>query len=101
LLKALLSEDPIGTRQAAASLLSANPDDLQALKALTEVALQEHDIKSAGELTKRMLAVNEDDADALVLAALVATLNHSYGEAIGLLNLALRTGDSGNLLTFL
>jgi tetratricopeptide (TPR) repeat protein len=101
LLKALLSEDPIGTRQAAASLLSANPDDLQALKALTEVALQEHDIKSAGELTKRMLAVNEDDADALVLAALVATLNHSYGEAIGLLNLALRTGDSGNLLTLL
>lgn len=101
LLTALLSADPNRARESATILLNENPDDLRALNALTEIAFQANDLKSAGELTKQVLALNEDDTDALVLAALVATRNHSYGEAIRLFNLALRTGETGNVLTFL
>jgi tetratricopeptide (TPR) repeat protein len=101
LLTALLSEDLSGARRTAATLLNENPDNLIALNALAEMAFQANDLKSAGELTKQVLAINQDDVDALVLAALIATRNHSYGEAIKLLDLALRTEQTGNVLTFL
>lgn len=101
LFNTLLSEDYNGARQAAVALLNKNPDDIHALRALAEVAFQANDLLSAGQLTKQVLALKEDDGEALVLAALVATQNQSYGEAIRFFNLALRTGEAGNLLTFL
>lgn len=101
LLRALFSADLDSARRTAETLLSENPDDIRALNALTKVAFQANDLKSARELTNQVLSLNEDDTDALVLAALIATRNESYGEAIGLFDLALRTGETGSVLTFL
>lgn len=101
LLAAIFSGDTTEAKQIAAELLHKNPDDVRALKALIEVALQETDLKSAGQLTERVLALNENDVEALLFATMISSLNQTYGRAINELNLALRTSESGTIITFL
>jgi tetratricopeptide (TPR) repeat protein len=98
---ALLSGDFDRAMRTAKAQLGENPDDLRALKALATVAYRENDLQSAGKLSRQVLSLNEDDTDALVLTTLIATRHQSYDEAIRLLNRALRTGETGTVLTLL
>lgn len=101
LLGDLLSGDLDGATRTAKARLSENPDDLRALKALATVAYRANDLQSAGKWSRQVLSLNEDDTDALVLTTLIATRQESYDDAIRLFNLALRTGEAGNILTLL
>lgn len=101
LLGDLLSGDLDSATRTAKARLSENPDDLRALKALATVAYRANDLQSAGKWSRQVLSLNEDDTDALVLTTLIATRNESYDDAIRLFNLALRTGETGTILTLL
>lgn len=101
LLGVLLSGDSERATRTAKARLGENPDDLRALKTLATLAYRANDLQAAGTFSRQVLSRNEDDTDALVLTALIATRQQSYDDAIRLFNLALRTGETGTILTLL
>jgi tetratricopeptide (TPR) repeat protein len=69
---------------------SAKPRDVQRLLTEGEVALARNDLDAAGEIYARVLTLEPDQYDALLLTAVIQSRRGRYGEAIQTLNRALR-----------
>jgi len=69
---------------------SAKPGDVQGLLTEGEATLARNDLHAAGEIYARVLALETDQYDALLLTAVIESKRGRYGEAIQTLNRALR-----------
>jgi tetratricopeptide (TPR) repeat protein len=69
---------------------STKPGDVQGLLTEGETALARNDLDAAGEAYARVLALETDQYDALLLTAVIQSRRGRYGEAIQTLNRALR-----------
>jgi len=68
----------------------AKPPEVQALLTEGEAAFTRNDLDAAGKIYARVLAVETDQYDALLLISVIETRRGQYGEAIQALNRALR-----------
>ena len=74
--------------------LSAKPPGVQALLTDGEAALARNDLGTAAEIYTRILALETDQYDALLLTAVIESKRGQHGEAIQALNRALRHGTT-------
>jgi tetratricopeptide (TPR) repeat protein len=78
---------------------SARPRDVQALLTEGEAALTRNDLDAAAQIYARVLAVETDQYDALLLTAVIESKRGRYGEAIQALNRALRHWSTESRIT--
>jgi tetratricopeptide (TPR) repeat protein len=101
LVSTLRRDYPEATRLAEQELRT-NPESIEGLLTLAQVAYDYRDFARASEYTRQVLSLYWDNTDALLLAALIATRDPSKGDPFLFLNTALRTGTAArNLMSFL
>ncbi len=101
LVSILRRDYPEATRLAEQELRT-NPESIEGLLTLAQVAYEHNDFASASDYTRHVLSLYWDNTDALLLAALIATRDPSKGDPFLFLNTALRTGTAArNLISFL
>lgn len=97
-----LRRDSEGAVQWAQRELTQNPNSIEAFLALARVAYDNKEYATAGDYTRRILALYWDNTDALLLAAFIATRDPSQGDPFRYLDMALRTGTAArNLPSFI
>ena len=77
-------------RSRAGKRSSSEPKDVQKLLTEGEAALARNDLNEAQKIYSRVLAIETDQYDALLLTAVIESKRGRYGEAIQALNRALR-----------
>jgi tetratricopeptide (TPR) repeat protein len=101
LVSTLRRDYPEATRLAEQEL-HTNPESIEGLLTLAQVAYDCGDFTRASEYTRQVLSLYWDNTDALLLAALIATRDPSKGDPFLFLNTALRTGTAArNIMSFL
>lgn len=102
LLLSILRRDYLSAIQLAEQILQRNPQSIEGLLSLAQIAYDRRDFVWASQYTAQALAIYPDNNDALLLATLIATRDPSKGDPFVFLNRALRTGTAArNLISFL
>jgi Tfp pilus assembly protein PilF len=100
LVSTLRRDYPEATRLAEQEL-QTNPESIEGLLTLAQVAYDNRDFARASQYTRQVLSLYWNNTDALLLAALIATRDPSKGDPFLFLNTALRTGTAArNIMSF-